>query len=91
MLLLSITIRQIFKAQQIIWSSATMTMRFLYGFQNDDTNLFQSWISWPSYASAISEATARIHINLRVFHYKTTDRSPSNGNSVEVMIHDYIY
>ena len=76
---------------RVIWSLGSVTMKSLYGFQNDNTNLFQSWQSAPSYAISVPNATAPIHMNLWVFHYGTTDRSTSNGNPVKIIIHDFTY
>lgn len=73
------------------WSSTSISMKSLYGFQDDDTNLFHSWQSSPNYTSAIPQASAPIHMNLWVFHFGTLDRSPRNGQPVEVVIHDFKY
>ncbi|CAF2840879.1 unnamed protein product, partial [Rotaria sp. Silwood2] len=81
----------LYTTHRIMWSSVSVAMKSLHEFQNDDTNLFHSWQSWPGYASAKPQATAPIHMNLWVFHYGTTDRSPSNGNPIEIIIHDFTY
>ena len=80
-----------YTTHRMTWSSTSVLFQSLYGFHNDDTNLFQRWETSASFAPAIPQATAPIHMNLWIFHSDTGDRSPSNGNRVEVIIHDFMY
>jgi hypothetical protein len=80
-----------YTTHRMTWSSTAVSMKSLYGFYNDDTNLFYSWQTPANFVTAVPQATAPIHMNLWVFLDGTTDPSPSDGNPVEVIIHDFVY
>jgi hypothetical protein len=80
-----------YTTHRMTWSSTAVSWESLYGFQSDNTNLFFSWQTPANFASAVPQASAPIHINLWVYLDGTTDPSPSDGNPVEVIVHDFTY
>jgi len=80
-----------YTTHRIIWSPKLVSFKSLHGFQNGDANLFQSWQSSVAFATAVPQAAAPIHIKLWIFHSATGDLSPTDGNQIEVIIHDFTY
>jgi hypothetical protein len=67
-------------------SPNSVVFKSMGGFYNDDTNLFAT-ATCSSPTSSISTLSMPIHMNLWLYDGK----APSNGNEVEVIIHNFKY
>lgn len=63
----------------------SVVFKGLYGFYNDDTNLFKKATCAPP--KSISTLSMPVHMNLWLFQGMT----PSNGQNVEIIIHSFTY
>lgn len=67
-------------------TSTSVKLQSLYGFQNGNTNQFQT-ATFTTPGTSISTLAMPVHMNLWLFN----GSAPSNGQNVEVIIHSFTF
>ncbi len=83
-----ISLQGTYTTHQFIWSPDKVLFQSQGGFMNSpNQNTFYSYETTISFTSAMPHISAPLHMNLWCFQ----GRPPTNGEEVEIIIHDFKY